>query len=318
MESTSKSYEFNDIEQEPPVPNYTDSNLYGDVSLTTKIIVESETKQLLSGFTKGEKFSTQKIVRGFLNYLKSNAIFLSVIFIFWFILGTKENPLWIYRIPIVGKVYIFLNSEPLKSILIFITATYNGPMDFFKSGLSPYTFLVGLTGKATYLLAMTGVVIPSIKGAIKYKGSEIEKYKNLISIMVQNVKAVLKNNNLIGLALIGAGGALFISNLLTRNGKIDKTFVLFLLAFTLLKGLSGIIPSSLDYIARVLFSLSGMILGRGQKNYSTVHLALRTGAILGFLVAVGIGSFGEKLGYYLGVIAMVIGKVLTMLKKGNR
>lgn len=307
--------DFYDLEKEPPLPVYENSEIYGDSTQTEKIVVESDSLRTTSDALAAGGFEFQKLLTYALEYLKRNWAFLSAIFILWLMLGSRTSSLFIYRIPIIGFIYQFITSSPIKEILIFFTAAYNGPVGFLDSGLSPYTFLVALTGKSAYLLAMTGVLIPSVKALVKSKDTEILTYKENFQRLTQNLKAISKNLYLLGFALAGAGGALVISNLLTRNGKMDKTFVLLLLSFTLFKGLAGALPSALDFIARRLMALYTRLLPGGIENGAVHYENIRTGATLGFILALIVGSAGEKSGYILGVVLIVAGAVLSIIKK---
>lgn len=306
--------DFNDMEVDAEVPIYEDPEIFANPLQTEKITVESEPK--LAGIVGTPKYSLKNIRRYGISYLKRNMIFLIVIFLAWLMLGSYDNDFPLARIPIIGSIYNFIIFGPLKYPLVYLTAAYNGPMGFYiKTGLTPYTFLVALTAKSAYILAMTGVVIPSIKGLIKDRNNEINKYKSSGLKFMETLKSITSSISSIGFILSGLGIALVLSNLLTRNGKIDKTFVLLLLAFVLFKGLAGILPSALDFIIRRLMALFTRLMPGYLSNGTRQYDQLRLGAIIGFPAAIIVGGFGEYIGYIIGAIILVVGIILSLFKR---
>lgn len=175
------------------------------------------------------------------------------------------------------------------------------------------TFAVALTAKSAYLLAMTGVVIPSIKDVFKGK-TPLKPYKDAFAKSCSIYKLLKGNSLLIGLALTCAGAAMAASILLSRNGKIDKSFILILLAFTLFKSLSGSLPSVLYIILRKFAGIFIVMLPGGLNNVAYLDVAF-FGMMAGFLVTVISGNMGTNAGYILGAVLVGTGIVLM---KGNK
>lgn len=304
---------FDDWDEEPVIPVHDNDELYGNMLTKEKIVVEA--KDYISKFSKDNPINLHNLPKTAVLYLKRNWIFLASISLLWLFLGVSNYGFTIYKIPLVGQVYRLITSNPIKGILIYLTATYNGPVGFFGGGLNIYTLFVAILAKSTYLLAMTGIVIPSVKALTKNKQRELSLYKNNINKSKEIIHTLTKDINRLGFSIIGCGAALVVSNFLTRNGKIDKTFVLLLMSFTLLKGLSGALPSALDYILRRTISLFTLLIPGGIKNISKRSEVFRIGAMAGFLSAIVIGSFGETAGYILGMVLVLSGFVLTVIKK---
>ena len=111
-------------------------------------------------------------------YLKRNKGFLGIIFALWMFLGIHDA--WVLKVPLVSQIYRLLNSRSLGGVLRFLTATYNGPMPFRFLSFSTqtlYGYAVALVAKSSYLLAMTGVIIPSIKEYLKNGKSSLGQYR---------------------------------------------------------------------------------------------------------------------------------------------
>jgi len=282
---------------------------------TEEIIVESEESTSLQGTVR--KFTFKDILTSARCYLKKNWIFLLVISIIWIITGAEDYLMPLFNTPIIGRpltrIALFLSTGALGTILRFFTATYNGPV--WK--LTPYTFLVAITAKSVYILSMTEVVFPAIKELISNKNNALSQYKSIIFKVQSISKSFVKSKNKLGLMLYGTGFALIISNFLSRNGKIDKSFVLILLSFVAFKGLNNELQSSVDFILRKLLQFITLILPSGIKNAAKNYELVRVGFAAGFILAVVVGNFGEKAGYVTGVIAALAGIVLSLLHKEN-
>lgn len=261
---------------------------------------------------------TKGITHSIIAYLKRNVIFLCSIFLMWLILGV-EHSFNAYQTPIFGGLLRIFNKPGLSSILRFFTATYNGPMsfgDFMKPTL--YGYMVALVAKPIYLLAMTGVIIPSIKGFFKKNSNMNSAYKDNAKIFAQTFNGLLKEINHLGLALMGTGIALMFSNFLTRNGKIDKGFVPILLAVVILLGLKGPTMSLLNVFVKKFISLIINIIPNGKLQALNKARLIQVGCIVGFGLSIITGNLGEQMNYILGIVAFLTGILITLFIKEKR
>lgn len=87
--------DFYDLEKEPPLPVYENSEIYGDSTQTEKIVVESDSLRTTSDALAAGGFEFQKLLTYALEYLKRNWAFLSAIFILWLMLGSRTSSLFI-------------------------------------------------------------------------------------------------------------------------------------------------------------------------------------------------------------------------------
>lgn len=251
------------------------------------------------------------IVNSAVNYLKRNWIFLSIMFFLWMILGI-EHSFKAYNMPVIGSVLRLFNRQPQGGILRFLTATYNGPMsfgDFMKPTF--YGYIVAFIAKPIYLLAMTGAVIPAVKGLIK-KDSSRRSFIKSAGFLKSTFTSMLKEVNHIALALTGLGIALIITNLITRNGKIDKGFVPLLLAFVLLEGIKQPSASLLDKIISRALGAFLHFVPNGLKGVMYKIDVLKTGCILGFTLGIITGRMGENINYSIGIICFIAGAVASI------
>ncbi|MDD2534462.1 MAG: hypothetical protein PHC86_07160 [Eubacteriales bacterium] len=226
------------------------------------------------------------------NRLKRDAIWLAPLAVLWIALWTI-NVMALMKLPqaLAGIVHL----------VIFLTATYNG-------------FL----GKAVFVTVLSRTVVPFIK-SLK-KGGLLEKrkrYSRTITIIRQMIKT--NQQATLPILIIGAGAALAVSNLLTRNNRIDKYFVCVLAAVALLDDLShGAGSPVVKLIISGLRDIPRLI---GQKSAPTMRVAYlaTTGFSIGLLLAFIPGllnnSYTSPSGIYLGIVVAVVGIVLLIVRK---
>lgn len=279
--------------------------LQQDKRETEEIVVEAEVDAPVAG--KAD----------FLSFLKRNKYFIAAVFFIWIITGSQDYLLPLFNTPVIGRplaqLAVLLGSGVIGGFLRYVTATYNGPV----WELTPYTFLVAIAAKSAYLLAMTEVVFPSLKELLSDKQNAIGKYAKAVSKARENVEGSIGNRMKLGLLLMGGGAAMMLSNFLSRNGKIDKSFILILISFVMIKGLSGALPSVLDSIARKAMQFAVLLVSGASKQGAELYGVMRTGAACGFLLAVVVGNFGESAGYILGLAAALAGGVLSFASRGT-
>lgn len=280
-----------------------------------QIIVEPEGDLLLENIPS--KVSMPSLGNAAIAYLKRNWIFITTMLFLWMMLGVTNYSFRLYTMPVIGQVLILLQNSFLTKPLIFLTATYNGPMGFgqFGGGLSFYSLLSAITGKSIYLLAMTGVIFPSIREFIKGDTNKITPYKNAFDKSKNIIKDIFGSKASMGIFITAIGAALIFSNIITRNGKIDKAFVLILLCFTLFKGFGGALPSGLDYLIRKFISLLAAFMPGNIKNANKRYEVLRLGALMGFALAVLVGNFGEYADFIIGIVLLIAGAFLYFTQK---
>lgn len=192
----------------------------------------------------------------------------------------------------------FLSS--LASGIIFLTATYNG-------------FL----GKAAFITVLSRTLIPifqkSRSGGLTEFFARYRKTAKLISGLVTKGKV-----SALKMLLFSGGTGLVISNLLTRNNKIDKYLVCLLCAFALFddlaKGPSNPVIRLVASGLRDLPALAGLHL---KVNLQTAYLAI-TGFAFGLALAFVPGLFSQTFVSPIGAIfgAVVIGISLAIPKGG--
>ncbi len=285
-----------------------------------KIFVKPEATQDRPESPAARKFSFNNLGNAALQYIKRNWLFIAIIFVIWLLTGAQDYINQVYKVPVIGrllaKIALFVNTGHVGYILRYFTAAYNGPVAFgMTSGLTPYTFLVALTAKSAYLLAMTGVVFPSIKELMSNRSAAVVNYRNSGNSLVNSFRSAANNLHRLGFLLCGCGAALAISNLLSRNGKFDKSFILILLSFVMFKGLSQALPSALDVIVRKLMQVTTLIVPQGNVNAGPKYSLIRSGTAVGFLLAVLVGMFGEKAGYILGFLSIAAGLIIAVAVK---
>lgn len=265
-----------------------------------------------------EKIAISQLPKGILSYINRNKIFLIIIFITWLLVGVDYS-YEAYRIPIIGTLLSLFNRPGLVSIIRFFTATYNGPMsfgDFMKPTF--FGYIVALVAKPVYLLAMTGVIIPFVKSFIRKDKKPLEDLKNSVGYIKSKMTSIVKEPHSIALIVAGVGIAIFMTNILNRNGKFDKGFVPILMSFVLLLGVSSPLPSLLDKAIRKGISLFIMLLpGRSSKPIDKQRI-IRVGMALGFILGLFTGYIGEFFNLYLGAIIFGVGVIASMFVKEKK
>lgn len=248
-------------------------------------------------------------------YLKRNAIFLSVIFLLWVILGV-EHSYKAYNIPVIGNILSLFNRPVIGPVLRFFTATYNGPMSF-GSFMKPtlYGYLVAFVAKPIYLLAMSGVILPYIKSIFNKSSDSKLQFGSSFKTLISTLSRLPKDLNHIGLSLSGTGLALMFANFLTRNGKIDKGFVPILLGFVFLVGINGPVPSILSIAIKKIIAFITNILSNEKKEIVYRATVIQSGCIIGFGLSVLTGNIGQYFNYTFGAVLLIGGAVLTLFVK---
>ena len=139
-------------------------------------------------------------------------------------------------------------------------------------------------------------------------------FRSAFSKLKEVIGEAVKLKALLGLLVASGGLAMIIANFLSRNGKVDKSFVIILLAFMCFKRLSGKVNSALNIILTKIVGLFAAMLPGGLKNLTALNFAF-VGLIAGFLAEVLIGNIGESVGYMVGAVLVVLGFVFMLLKK---
>ncbi|QSX07848.1 hypothetical protein J0B03_08495 [Alkalibacter rhizosphaerae] len=254
----------------------------------------------------------------FLSYFKRNGILLSILFFLWLILGVDYS-FSTYRIPVIGSILSFFNREPLGSVLRYITATRNGPMsfgDFMPPTLAGY--IAAFVGKPLYILSLSGIILPIFAGIMKKNRKFSIPYSNNWMVFKDSLHQIPGKLHHLGLVLLGSGFAFIFSNLITRNGKFDKSFLPILLAFVVFAGLSGPLPALIDYLVRKFLSLFLKLIPTGLDDSFQKMALLKTGLLAGLLLSVATGNIAEQANYGIGSVLLIAGAVLSLFSKKEK
>ncbi|MCM8710120.1 hypothetical protein M2651_03635 [Clostridium sp. SYSU_GA19001] len=293
--------------------NQNSLNFYKIRNKPEEIVIENNTE----GRITDSKFSFTLVKQAAIRFLKQNAVFLICISVIWILAGSQDYLIKLFNTPVIGKPLtrfaLFIGSGATGNFLRYITATYNGPV----FNMTVYTFFVAIAAKTVYLLAVTEVVFPAIKELFKDSAQAKKYYTNVWNLAKNNLLQGIYKKNTLGFLLVGAGSALALSNFLTRNGKFDKSFVLFLLSFVMLKGLGGSLPSVLDFLLCKVMRAMTFLMAGFNENSNSFYQIMRLGAIFGFLLAIIVGNFGEFFGYNAGIVIMIVGVVINFINKGS-
>ncbi|MBM7561130.1 hypothetical protein [Fusibacter tunisiensis] len=248
-------------------------------------------------------------------YLKRNALVLTILLALWLIVGV-DYMYTTYRIPVIGGILSFFNREPLGSFLRYITATRSGPMSY--AGFMKPTFagyVAAFVGKTLYILTLTGLLIPLFTSLFKKDKTLTIPFSKNTGLFVRALTDIKEQISNWSLVLMGSGFAFILSNIVTRNGKIDKSFMPLLLAFVVFAGLSGPLPALIDYITRKFLSLVLKFVPHGLENSFEKMTVLKIGLILGFLVSIPTGQFAERANYTIGILLLIVGAGLSLFFK---
>lgn len=261
---------------------------------------KKERRMELQGLEGGDPRSTYHLLRrGFRNVLKNLPLllrkygyFVPVVLMGWTILGTLNT----YRMPaFIGNIVM---------LLVFLTAAYNS-----------------FIGKAVFGTLVIRVIIPMGRRIRREGFGKVSgEFKTLIPNFRTNWSAVGARS--LGLLVLFAGSAAFISNFLTRNNAIDKIAVSLVIAVSLIKALSDG-PRSIPFMtSRVVMKDIFVLLGKPSpvRNHH-IYVAI-SGLVLGFLCSLPLSvlrkSMGENIGYILGMLAMVAGIALLFTLKEKK
>ena len=224
--------------------------------------------------------------RALIGRLKKNFIWLVPLFVVWVFLWTVPMMTW-YTMPSgLHKIGYFL---------IFLTATYNG-----------------FIGKAVFLSVISRNFIPMGKQIKKGEGQQvIKRLTKAISITTKALKA--GKEHALGLFVTSAGIGLIISNVLTRNNKIDKYFVCLLFAIAILDDLSkGRGNPVLQMITALIRDTRKLVKSKTITTLRTGYIA-GTGFALGLSLAFIPGQFANS---YTSKVGMVMGAMVTVIGIG--
>jgi hypothetical protein len=185
--------------------------------------------------------------------------------------------------------------------------------DFMKPTFSGY--LAAFVGKPLYILSLTGILIPLFKSFFKKNKTFSLSFSKNGGLFLRTFKSIPSPMSNWGLVLMGSGFAFILSNIVTRNGKIDKSFMPILLAFVVFAGLSGPLPALIDYFIRKFLSLVLKFIPKGLEESFEKMTLLKVGLILGFLVSIPTGQLAERLNYTIGALLLIAGASLSLFLK---
>lgn len=270
----------------PPLPVVIDND--GEVEVISLEITSF--KETNDDFVKLLKSIIYTNVKNIPNFISQNMLWLLPLVIAWTSLESISD----FRIMTLPKPI-----STLVKTLIFITSTYN---NFLAKGL--------------YLIAINRSIIPTIK-SIKSEGisSVYTRYLKTIGLIKESYVS-LKEKSL-SVILKSIGFSFIISNLLTRNNKIDKYFISLLTAFTLLNSLYR------GY-GDVFVRLFRAFLKKLNKNTSIGHnyIFLSIGSMsLGFVSSILFtfirftNSYYDYTGYVIGGILLLAGIFMNLRGK---
>lgn len=270
----------------PPLPIVIDND--GEVEVISLEITPF--KETNDDFVKLLKSIIYTNVKNIPNFISENMLWLLPLLIAWTFLESISN----FRIMTLPKPI-----STLVKTLIFITSTYN---NFLAKGL--------------YLIAINRSIIPTIK-SIKSEGisSIYTRYLKTIGLIKESYIS-LKDKSL-SVILASVGFSFIVSNILTRNNKIDKYFISLLTAFTLLNSLYR------GY-GDVFVRLFRAFLRKLSKNTSIGHhfIFLSIGSMsLGFVSSIIFtfirftNSYYDYTGYVIGSVLFAVGIFMNLRGK---
>lgn len=232
--------------------------------------------------------------RALIGRMKKNFIWIIPLFIVWMFLWTVPMMKW-YTMPV--------SLHKLGSLLIFLTATYNG-----------------FIGKAVFLSTISRTFIPWGRQIKSGQGLQIiKRLQRGITIAVKAIAA--GKQHALGLFIASAGLGLFISNILTRNNKIDKYFVCLLFAIAILDDLSkGRGNIVLQMITALIRDIRKVVKSKTVTTLRTGYIAgsgFAVGLALAFIPGQFANSYTSKVGMAMGTVVFVIGIVLMLVFKST-
>lgn len=226
--------------------------------------------------------------------MKKNIIWIGPLFIIWMILWTVPMMKWYTMPPALHK---------LGSLIIFLTATYNG-----------------FIGKAVYLSTISRNFIPWGKDIKSGRGGALAKRLSRgIGIIVKSIQD--GKQHALGLLVASAGLGLFASNILTRNNKPDKYLVCLMLALAIIDDLSkGRGNVVLQMITAIIKDFRKLIQSKTVTTLRSGYIAgagFALGLSLAFIPGQLANSYYSKVGMVMGTIVFVIGIVLMVVFKST-
>lgn len=209
----------------------------------------------------------------------------------WTVLGSFNAYALVMSAPSLAGLWMFLNKIVL--VLVFLTASYNS-----------------FIGKAVYATLVFKVGLPLIN-RIRREG--FGKVSKEFSALLPNLRSnwTLVGGKSMGLLVLFAGSAAFISNFLTRNNAIDKIAVSLAIAFSLMKALSDG-PRSIPFMTSRVVMKDIFVAMKKPSPVRNHHIYVAiSGLVTGFLCCLPLSilrkSMGEYIGYQLGIVGMIIG-----------
>jgi len=217
--------------------------------------------------------------------LLEDAVWLAPLSALWLFLWTIPNQT-LNRLGPLGS---------LASLLIFLTATYNG-----------------IFGKAAFVTVFSRTILPLIKQKSTERTVHFAKYKKTLQL----IQGIVRKGKVeaVKLILMSGGLGLIVSNILTRNNKIDKYFVCLLCSYALFDDMAK--GPSNPVIRIVSAGISSIPMQLGQRlngNLQTAYVAI-TGFAIGLAFAFVPGlvaqTFISPMGIIFGLVVLAIGYFL--------
>jgi len=215
--------------------------------------------------------------------------------IIWLVLWPVPMFTW-YRMPSLFK--------NIGMFVIFLTATYNG-----------------FVGKAVFLTVVSRTLVPWFQKVKKGEGSNILlRLRRVLMLITKILKS--KKEFALSLFVMSLGVGLAVSNLLTRNNKIDKYFVCLLLAIGILddisKGRNNVVLQLFTALVRDSRKLIRSPITTTLRSGYMAAAGFSLGTILAFIPGQFVNSWTSYMGLYFGVVVFVLGIIVyVVLEKGE-
>ena len=177
--------------------------------------------------------------------------------------------------------------------LIFLTATYNG-----------------FIGKAAFITVISRTYIPLIQ---KIRRGEIGQIKEKYAQTATIIKRAMAKSKMLTLEifLLSGGIGLAVSNILTRNNKIDKYLICVLCAVALFndlsKGKGSPVVRLVSTALRDMPVLAGMRLKVTLASTYLVITGFAIGLLLALLPSLFFNSYNSPGGYIFGAVFFIAG-----------